>query len=221
MKKLTALIICIIMAIGFSSCNKADGGIEAESGSLVFENAEKAYEEMTNAAATGDFAKAVECYKAGAADTEDADVMNWYFYSLAMAEYTENGCVGYPLTILEYNINGDFAPAKTASNELMMKVRDFNGIYEFEGSYLYIIDGKIGIGVGQHLTGTVFCNAEVAIKDGKAYYAERKADGSHILLYSIERDNNTIVMTALESNTQDMYSGTYSVSPAEYPELIY
>ncbi len=221
MKKITALIICIATMLSFSACKKADGGAEAESGTIAFESAEKAYEEMINAAAGGDYAKAVQCYNSGAAGVEDTDVVNWYFYSLAMAEYTENGCVGYPLTILEYNVNADFEPAKIAKGELMKQVRDYNGVYECSGVYLYIIDGKIGIGVGQHLTGTVFCNAEVAIKDGKAYYAERKADGSHELLYSIERQNNSIVITALESNTQDMYSGTYSVSPAEYPELIY
>lgn len=219
MKRIIALIICACMLLCFAAC-KAKPSSEEEM-TKSFESAEKAYEEMTDAAAEGRFGEAVVCYNSGAADVNDTDVVNWYYYSLAMKEYEEHGCLGYPLNLLQYNVDADFQPAKSAMGELQTVCRDLNGAYENDGIYLYILDGKLAVSVGSQLTGTVFCDSELILKDDVFYYALRANDGTHTLLYTLEFVDNGLSVQPTEDNTDDMYSGVYAPIPAEYPELIY
>ena len=222
MKKIVALIMCCVIAFCFSSCKADINTVEDESDTVAFETPEKAYKEMVKAAEKGDFKKAVKYYNSGAADVADADLLNWYYYSLAMAENEENGCVGYPVNLLQYNVSTDFEPAKKALDDLKSVCSNLNGAFECDGRYIYIFDGKIATSVGAHLFGSIFCNAEIAEKNDKLYFVERKSDGTHKELYTVEMtEDRILVIKAVEGNTADVYSGDYIPMQASYPELIY
>lgn len=222
MKKIIALFMCCVIVFCFASC-KTDGNIvEEESDTVVFESPEKAYQEMVKAAKKGEYKKAVQYYNSGAADVGEPDLLNWYYYSLAMAEYTENGCVGYPLNLFQYYVSENFEPAKKAAEELKAVCPQLNGAYECNGMYIYIWDGKIATNVGVHLSGSIFCSAEIAEKDNKFYFVERKSDGTHNELYTVEMtEDRILVIDAVEGNTADIYSGEYVPMQAAYPELVY
>ena len=76
--------------------------------------------------------------------------------------------------------------------------------------------------IGTHLSGSVFCNAEIAEKDGTLYYSDRKSDGTHINSYSVEKtEDGKLIITATADNNADIYSGEYIPMGGICPEIIY
>ncbi len=221
MKKIIAVIMCLVFVVSLSACKTNAPTTEGERVSVSAEKAEEMFEDMTEFAQQGKYDKAVEYYNSGAADAADTDVRNWYYYSLAMQEHEEHGCVGYPLTLLQYNADEDFEPAKKAIGELQLIARDLNGAYDCDGVYVYILDGKIATSVGVRLTGMVFSSYEVVVNDETFFFAERETDGTHTLLYSIDYSNGQLTLNPTEDNTDDLFSGSYKPFSAEYPEIIY
>ena len=186
------------------------------------DNSAEIFEAMKKAAADGEYTKALDLYKSGAADVANAEVLDWYYYSLAMAEYTQYGCIGYPVNLMQYYVGNSFEPAKKATEDMKSCCSMLNGIYEYAGRYLYVVDGKIAVSIGEHLSGSVFCNAAIAEKDGSFYYADRKSDGTHALIYTVEKtEEGNLVLTATADNKIDLYSGEYLPVGGSLPELIY
>lgn len=219
MKRIFAVILVLSMLFCFASCDAQKTGNETET--TLFESDSEAYEAMTNAAKDGNYDDAIKYYNNGAAGADDADVINWYFYSMAMKEYEDYNCIGYPLDLLQNKVSEDFEPAKAAIGQLQTKVRELNGVYENTGVYLYIADGKLAISAGSQLSGTVFCNNEIVYKDEVCYFAERGQDGTHKLLYTIESVNGGIYLKATENAQDDLYSGTYFMIHSEFPTMVY
>lgn len=219
MKKF-ALVLCFAVIVGlFAACS--DTAVGSNGKTEAFSTADEAFEAMTGAAENGDYQAALECYTNGAADADEKDINNWYFYSLAMSEHEENGCVGYPMDLIYNRVSEDFDPAKTALGQLQKKVRILNGVYTFDEKYVYILDGKIAVSDGTRLSGIVFCDSEIAVNDGVFSWVKRNNDGSHETLYIIEMTDNGITLTLNEGSTDIGYAGAYTPVSAEYPELCY
>ncbi len=219
MKKI-ALLLCFLFIISaFSACGEKkplpDGETE------VFSTDEEIYEAMTGAAEEGNFKTAVAYYGTGGAGADKKDSRDWYLYAMAMDEYNEHGCIGYPLDLLCEKINSDFEPAKKMVDELRNQTKEFDDIYYFNGKYLYICDGKIGTSVETQVTDFLFCAYEISVKDGVFYWTERKQDGTHTELYTIKKENNQLIVEATENNEQDIFSGTYDIFVSEMPMLCY
>ena len=220
MKKI-ALIMCIILILAvFSACGEVhktlpDGQTE------LFSTDDEIYEAMTGAVEDGNYKSAVAYYNAGGAGAEKEDARDWYLYAMAMDEYNEYNCIGYPLDLLNEKVNEDFSPAKEKIEELRELAKEFDDIYTNDGRYVYICDGKIGTSVDTFVTDFLFCSYEIAIKDGEFYWTQHNADGTHTDLYTIKKENNQLVVTATENNDADIFSGTYDIHVAEMPLLCY
>ena len=128
MKRIFTVILVISMLICLASCDAQKTEYETETD--LFASNHEAYEAMTNAASAGKYADAIKYYNNGAAGADDADVINWYFYSMAMKEYEEHNCIGYPLDIIQNKTDGNFEPAKAMLGQMQTVVRDLNGVYE-------------------------------------------------------------------------------------------
>lgn len=219
MKKI-AIVLCFVIIVGiFAACSDSSGSYNGKTES--FSSADDAFEAMTGAAAEGDYGAALECYTNGAADADEKDINNWYFYSLAMKEHGENGCVGYPLDLIYNRVSEDFGPAQTAYGQLQEKVRILNGVYVLDEQYVYIIDGKLAVSDGTRLSGIVFCDSEIAVNDDVFSWVKRNSDGTHEIKYIIELTDTGIKLTSYEGNTDTSYEGDYSTVSAEFPELCY
>lgn len=219
-KILTAILLCIVTAVSLSAC-AAPGGNEDETGTVQFENADAAFEAMTGAVLDGNYQDAVRYYQSGAADADNADTLSWYYYSLAVNDYEKDGCIGYPLELLQDRIGDDFELADEKIGELQIAARNFNGVYTDGGFYIYIADGKIAVGDGEHLTGDVFCTGELVKKDGIYYWAEHNNDGADKLMYTVTLSDGGIYLAAVEGASDNLYEGTYQYTAAEMPVLHY
>ncbi|MBR5232992.1 MAG: hypothetical protein IKW03_02160 [Clostridia bacterium] len=219
MKKIALLLCFVLIFTILSACSDQkplpDGETE------LFSTDEEIYEAMTGAAEEGNFKTAVAYYGTGGAGADKEDARDWYLYSLVMDEYNENGCIGYPLDMLTEKLNPSFSPAKKMVDTLKTQVSEFNGVYHMDGSYLYIYDGKIAVSIGTQITDYYFCAYEVSVKDGVFFWTERKSDGTHNDLYTITKNGGKVVVTPVEENKNDMYSGTYDPFNAEMPMLCY
>ena len=221
MKKLIVVISVVLIAVLFAACSESDNKGSYNGKTESFSNADEAFESMSEAVDSGDYQAALECYQNGAADAEDADLNSMYFYSLAMNEYEENGCAGYPLDIL-YNRTSDlFTPAKEAYDALLAEVTTLNGAYSLDETYIYIVDGKIAVSDGARLDGIIFCDSEIAVNDGAFSLVKRNSDGTHEIKYTIEKTETGIVLTAVKDSTDTSYAGEYQTVSAEMPELCY
>lgn len=223
MKKFISVVLIFAMLLTFSACGNNDVKVPTadELVSVSAEEAEALFEDMTDLAAAGKYDKAVDSYIAGAAGAESLELLNWYFYSLAMKEHEEHGCIGYPVTLMQYNTDEDFELAQNAITELTLKARDYNGIYHFNGTYVYILDGKVAFSVGEKLTDTVFTSYELGYKSGDFFILKRNNDGTHEKAYELDYNNGILSVTASNENKEDMYQGSYVIMPDEYPEIIY
>ena len=222
MKKIISVIMIFAMLLTFAACkNNEKIPTRDELVSVSPEEAEELFEDMTDLAANGKYDKAVENYVAGAAGAEDEELLNWYFYALAMNEYENYGCIGYPLTLMQYNIDEDFELGQNAITELSLKAREYNGIYHFNGTYVYMLDGKVAFSVGEQLTDIAFTSYELGYKAGKFFILKRNNDGTHEKVYSIDYNNGILSVFAVDENKEDMYAGSYVLMPGEYPEILY
>ena len=181
---------------------------------------DNAYEMMTDAAINGDYAAAIGYYDDGGAASGKTDVTDWYFYSMAMNDYITNGCLGYSYDLLSNKCSASFVIATQKATEIDALTENFDGAYRCGRNYLYISDGKIAVNNGSHLTGTVYCTDELAIKDGTYYWATHSVDGEDTLLYTLTLTDSGVTVTAVnESDT--MYAGEYVPDHSEFPTLIY
>lgn len=203
MKKIISVFVCVLMVISLSGCTK---------------RAENAYEMMTQSALSGDYAAAVEYYNKGGAEAVNEDVADWYFYSLAMNDYTVKGCLGYSYDFLMNKCSPAFAKAQAKATEIKALVSDFNGAYNCGMFYLYINDGKIAVNNGSHLTGTVYCNEELVLKDNTYYWAKHSLDGDDILMYTLTLTDTGISAVAVDE-ANNMYAGDYVSDKCEMPQL--
>lgn len=226
-KIIAAAILCLSLAVFMPACSSTKTA-EDETGTVHFESPDDAYEAMTGAAEEGNYADAVRYYASGAADADENDVLSWYFYSMAADKFENEGCIGYPLDLIQNKLGDDFHKADGLLGELQLAARSFNGTYENNGIYLYIYDGKIAAGFESQLTGSVICTDELVIRDKEYYWARHNTDGADELLYKLELNSNTVAVTVLgedkeaEDNTEiDMYAGSYSLVSAEMPEMQY
>ena len=220
MKKI-ALIMCFVLMISvFSACVSTEKSLP-DGQTEVFSTDEEVYEAMTGAAEEGNYKSAVAYYSVGGAGAEKEDSRDWYLYAVAMDEHKEYNCIGYPLDLLSEKVNEDFEPAKEKIEELREQAKEFNDIYSNNGKYIYICDGKIGTSVDVLVSDFIFCAYEIAEKDGVFYWTEHKQDGTHTDLYTIEKEDNKLVVTATKDNTVDIFSGTYDIFVAEMPMLCY
>ena len=221
MKKLIVVISVVLIAVLFAACSESDNKGSYNGKTESFSNADEAFESMSEAVDSGDYQAALDCYQNGAADADELDLNSMYFYSLAMNEYEENGCIGYPLDIL-YNKPSDlYTPAKEAYDRLLAEVKNLSGCYTLDETYIYIIDGKIAVSDGGRLTGIVFCDSEIAKNDGVYSWVRRNPDGTHETKYTIEVTDTGITLTAAEDSTDTAYAGEYKTVSAEMPELCY
>ena len=223
MKKIISVMLIFAMLLTFAACGNNDVKVPTadELVSVSAEEAEALFEDMTDLAKDGKFDKAIDSYISGAAGATDEDLLNWYFYSLAMNEYEQNGCIGYPVTLLEYNTDEDFEPAQTALSELRMKAREFSGVYEFNDTYLYMLDGKVAMSVGTRITDMAFTSYELAYKNGDFFIMHRNTDGTHTKAYTMKYNGGILSIMATDDNIEDMYEGSYIRIQAEYPEIYY
>lgn len=205
MKKIISILVCILLISALSGCTKTD---------------DNAYELMTQSALEGDFAAAVEYYNKGGADSGNSDVLDWYLYSIAMNDYTVNGCLGYSYDLLVNKCSSSFEKAKSKAAEIKALTTDFDGAYNCSMFYLYISEGKIAVNKGSHLTGTVYCTDELALKDGTYYWVNHSVDGEDTLLYTLTLTDSGITVTAVDEEN-NMYSGEYVPDNCEMPMLIY
>lgn len=219
-KILTAILLCIVTAVSLSSC-AASGGNEDETGTVHFDSADEAFEAMTGAVLDGEYQDAVRYYQSGASDADNADTLNWYYYSLAVNDYEKNGCIGYPLELLQDRVGDAFELADEKLGELQIAARNYNGVFTDGGFYIYIADGKIAVGNGEHLTGDVFCTGELVKKDDTYYWAEHHNDGADKLMYTITLSDGGIYLAAVDGASDNLYEGTYQYTAAEMPVLHY
>ncbi len=221
MKKSVIVLCVILVAVLFAACSAGENKGEYNGKTESFSDVNEAFESMSEAVDSGDYQAALECYENGAADADELDLNSMYFYSLAMNEYEQNGCVGYPLDIL-YNKPSDlFTPAKEAYEKLLAEVKPLNGAYCLDETYIYIIDGKIAVSDGGRLTGIIFCDSEIAVNDGEYSWVKRNADGTHETKYTIEVTEKGITLSAVKDSTDTTYAGEYKTVSAEMPELCY
>lgn len=222
MKKIISVILIFAMLLTFAACgDDVKTPTADELVSVSPEEAEELFEDMTDLAKDGKFDKAINSYIEGGAGSTDEDLLNWYFYSLAMNEYETNGCIGYPVTLLEYNTDEDFELAQTALSELRMRAREFNGVYEFNGTYLYMLDGKVAMSVGERITDMTFTSYELAYKNGDYFIMHRNSDGAHMKAFTMKYNGGILSLIATDENANDMYEGSYIRIQAEYPEILY
>lgn len=213
MKKFLALMMSFVVLICLTSCG-------TDRKTVHFKNAQEAYEAMTDAVENGNYEDAIAYYNSGAADSGNSDVVNHYYFSVAMNDNEEKGCLGYPLDIIS-RCSDFFEPSKDAYGELQLLTRSLDGAYHCgQYYYLYFIDGKIAIGDGGQLTGSVYCDGELVCKDGTYYWAEHNTEGDDTLLYKIEITVNGITLTAVDE-TNNTYEGQYTGFSAEMPILTY
>lgn len=205
MKKTVAIIMCLVLAIAFAGCSKVD---------------ESSYEAMTGAAIGGNYADALNYYENGGADSGNADVLNWYYYSMAMNDYTSDGCLGYSYDLLVNKCSNAFSPADGKAEELLSLMKSFDGAYSCGRYYLYIDDGKIAVGDYTQLTGTVYCTDELVLKNGTYYMAKHSVDGEDTLLYTLTLSDSGITVTAVD-DANNMYAGEYTPITCEFPELVF
>lgn len=220
MKNIIALILCAVLVFVFSSCSKTDEA-EDETGTVVFESPQEAYEAMTGAAISGDFSDALRYYESGAEDATDPELSNWYNYAKSANDYDAKGCIGYPLDFLMNRVSVQFDGSKALMGELQTMVHDLNGCYAMGDVYLYLQDGKIAVGEATRLVDKNYAPWELVIKDNVLYWAKHNMDGADELLYTIERSDTGLTVTAVEGVENDIYAGNYSYSPAEQPILYY
>ena len=211
MKKISAVLAVIILIFTLTACTKSAGD---------FDSPDEAFEAMTNAAENGDYAKALDYYENGAVDSGSAELINWYYYSLAMNAYEENGCLGYAYNLLTDRCGDLFEPTQRESGNIQQYTRLFDGIYQYDRYFLYCADGKIALGIDTQLTGTVYCTGELVLTDDVYYWAEHNADGDDTLLYKLELSDSGLTLSAV-SEENDEYSGTYSWYSGEMPVLVY
>lgn len=215
MKKIIAIIMSIILVFSLAACS------DSKSADVKFENEQEAYEAMTGAVEEGDYEAAINYYNSSAADSSESDVVSLYYYSLAMYAYEEKGCLGYSADLLSDRCSSLFEPAQEAYGKIQLLTRALDGSYQSgDFCYLYFVDGKIAIGEGGQLTGTVFCNSEIVKKDNKYYWAEHNTEGEDTLIYEITLTDTGITLTAVDESN-DMYSGTYTPFAGEMPMLVY
>lgn len=211
MKKIISIIMLFTFLFSFSSCSKEK--------TYNFNTADEAFEAMTNAAENGDYEEAIKCYENGAADSGDSNLTNWYYYSLAMDLYKNEGCLGYPYYLLTDRCSSLFENANKFANEIILCTRGYDGIYQYGNHYLYICQGKIAVGTNEQLSGVVFCKYELVMKDDEYYWAEHNAESEDTLLYKIEISQSGLTVTSV--NNETAYSGEYTCFSGEMPELIY
>lgn len=220
-KIISALLSAALLAACFTSCD-AKGGRESESETYDFDTPELAFEAMTDAAEKGDYSDALRCYRSGAADAKNSILVNnYYFYSMAADDYTKKGCIGYPLDIVNNHVEAGFSPAQKLQADLLTASRRLNGVYEMSDMYIYIIDGKIAASVGTQIPEEAICTDELVMIKDEFYWAKHNKNGEDELLYKLELSGNTLVVTTAESNTDDIFSGTYTSANVELPILYY
>lgn len=205
MKKLALIILCIVIAAAFGGCEKVNNN---------------AYEMMTDAAINGNYADALEYYNKGGAASGKTDTTDWYFYSMAMNDYAVNGCLGYPYSLLNNKCSDSFSYADKRAAEIKTHTDKFEGTYKCGMMYLYIQNGIVAVNNGAHLTGTVYCTDELAVKDGKYYWATHSADGEDIFRYELILTDNGITVTPV-TDTDNMFAGEYVTDYFETPVLTY
>lgn len=205
MKRIISILACILLILALSGCTKTD---------------DSAYEMMTGEAIDGNYASALEYYNNGGADSGNADVVDWYFYSMAMNDCTVKGCLGYTYDLLVNKCSSSFENAKSKAAEIKALMTDFDGAYNCGMFYLYIFDGKIAVNNGSHLTGTVYCSEELVLKDDTYYWARHSVDGEDTLMYTLTLTDSGITVTAVDE-ANNMYAGEYVPDNCEIPKLIY
>ena len=219
MKKIAIVLVLVLIVSLFAACSESEGTTDIRTES--FSTADEAFESMTGAIDAGDYQAAIDCYTNGAADADVRDLNSWYYYSLAMKEHTEHGCIGYPLDIIYNRVQEDFELGKTAYGEIQAKARMLDGVYTLNNNYIYISDGKIACSQDEKLTGIVFCDSEVALNDDVFTWVMRNSDGTHTTLYVIEYTEAGIKLTAAEGNENPVFAGEFAVTATEFPELCY
>lgn len=217
-KMIFTCFLSILFVFLLASCDAVKTQ-EEETGTVYFESADLALEAMTDAVLEGNYNDAIRYYNSGAADAQDDNVVNWYYYSMALGQ-EDDGCIGYPLDLLQNRTGDYFELADEKIGELQLEARPFNGAYSNESFYLYIADGKIAVAY-EHLTGGVFCNGELVKQKDTYYWAEHSNDGADKLLYTITLTDSGLNLTAVEGAEDDLYAGTYTYVDAEMPELYY
>lgn len=206
MKKIISIIVCVLMLSALSGCSKKTD--------------DSAYEMMTAEANNGNYDAALEYYHKGGADSGSEDVVDWYFYSMAMSDFESDGCIGYSYDLLANKCNSSFGKAKSKASEIKALVEDFDGAYNCGMTYLYIFDGKIAVNNGSHLTGTVYCSEEIVLRDDTYYWARHTVDGEDTLLYTLTLTDTGITVTAVDE-ANNMYAGEYLPDNCEMPQLIF
>lgn len=221
MKIISALLSAAVLAACLSSCTP-NTGKEDESETYHFDSPNKAFEAMTDAVENGDYAAALDIYKNGAADADDYLLLNQYYnFSFAASDYTSKGCIGYPLDILSNKIDPNFDPAQKIHSEMYFDTRRFDGVYENSDIYIYFSDGKIAASVGTQITESVICTDELVKIGGEYFWAKHNQNGADELLYKLTVEEGNLTVAATESNTSDMFSGTYTAIHAEFPAMYY
>lgn len=226
-KIIAASILCFSLAVFMPACSSMKTA-EDETGTVHFESPDEAYEAMTGAAEEGNYADAVRYYASGGADADEDDVLSWYFYSMAADKFENEGCLGYPLDLIQNKLGDDFHEADGLAGEIQLATRNFDGTYEDNGVYIYIYDGKIAASVGTQLTGGVICTDELVLRDKEYYWARHNTDGADELLYRLELSNDIITVIPLEESEagesdaqENVYAGSYSLVSTEIPEMYY
>lgn len=218
---ISALLSAAVMLCAFSACNGKTVK-ESESETYHFDSPNKAFEAMTDAFENGQYSDALNIYKSGAADADNPELINqYYFVSLAAANHTDKGCIGVPIDILINRTAYNFDPAQKLQAELYLQSRIFNGAFADKDNYIYFADGKIAASIGTQLTGDIICADELAKIDDHYFWVRHNQNGPDTVLYKLEFTDNMLIVTADESNQNDMFSGEYAPVSAELPALYY
>ncbi|MCD7828496.1 MAG: hypothetical protein LUG85_08210 [Clostridiales bacterium] len=222
-KKLLALTAALLMIICLCACN-SEKTQEDETATVHFDTVDEAYEAMTAAVKEGNYSDAVKYYYSGAVESDNGDTLNWYYYSKALDDYENDGCIGYPLDLLQNMIGDDFEGADEMISELQTIARYFDGVYYGgEGYFLYFSEGKIAVSIETELTGDVICDGELLYIDDEYYWAVHNVNGDDDIQYKIIITDTGLTIETAEKmdSTATEYVGDYTYYQGELPILYY
>lgn len=212
MKKL-CVIVCFVLMCSLSSCT----GNSAKD----IRKSEDAYESMSCAVEIGDYQLAMEYYNNGASDAADEKSVSLYYHALAMQNFSEKGCLGHSYDLIEDKSNVDSAAAENLIEQIRTHTCVFDGVYQI-GSYyfVYFSDGKIAGKEGGQLWGETYCTGELVVIDSVYYWANHNDSGADILLYKVEKTQQGIKLTAVDSSNS-IFEGEYESYVSDMPDLKY
>ncbi len=224
LKRMCAIVFSLSLVLSICSCSANKVDEEEETATVHFDTNEEAYEAMTEAAKEGNYSEALKYYRSGAADANSSESLNWYYYAMSLDDYENDGCIGYPLDLLQNMLGDDFDEADAIISELQEIARYFDGAYYGgDGYYIYFSDGKIAVNAEVQITEATICTGELVYIDEVYYWADHVVNGDDNIMYVITITDTGFTLTAAEEfgSTETMYAGDYTYAQAEMPEVYY